>query len=183
MKINFFKLTLMVVTSAVFAFSCSKDDPPAVNEEELITTLRLNVKEASTTTTKVFEFKDPDGEGGNAPSQFDPIVLDANKTYACEIEVLNESVSPAEDITDEVFAEANDHQFYFEPLGVNINVSGLNNDARGLPLGLSSTWTAGAVSSGTLKITLKHKRGTKAGGDPTSKGETDIEVLFPASIQ
>ena len=183
MKRKFAKLGFAVLTISVIAFSCSKDDNPAVNEEELITTLRLSLKESGSTTTTIFEFKDPDGEGGNPPTKFDPIVLSANKTYTCDVEVLNESVSPAEDITDEILAEANDHQFYFEPTGVNVNVTNLNNDANGLPVGLSSSWTTGAVSSGTLKVTLKHKPGTKAAGDPTSKGETDIEVVFPTSIQ
>ena len=183
MKMVFFRLILILSVITAVGYSCSKGDTPAVNEEELITTLRLNLIESGTTTTKVFEFKDPDGEGGNAPSRFDPIILDANKTYTCEIQVLNESLSPPEDITDEVMAEANDHQFYFEPIGVNINVTALNNDARGLPIGLSSTWATGAVSSGTFKVTLKHKPGTKAAGDPTSKGETDIEVVFPTSVQ
>jgi hypothetical protein len=34
-----------------------------------------------------------------------------------------------------------------------------------------------------MKITLKHKPGAKAGGDPVTKGETDIEVVFPVKIQ
>ncbi len=178
---NFF---LAVLTVSVVAFSCKKDDNNTpLNEEELITTLRLNLKESGSTTTQVFEFKDPDGEGGNAPTRFDPIVLVTGKTYTCDIEVLDESVTPAENITAEILAEANDHQFYFEPVGVNINITNLNNDSRGLPVGLNSAWTTGAVSSGTLKVTLKHKPGNKAAGDPTSKGETDIEVTFPTSIQ
>lgn len=183
MKRNFVRMTFAILTLSIIGYSCKKDDNSPVNEEELITTLRLNLKESGTTTTKVFEFKDPDGEGGNPPTKFDPIVLDASKTYTCDIEVLNESVTPSENITAEILAEANDHQFYFEPTGVNINITNLNNDANGLPVGLNSAWTTGAVSSGTLKVTLKHKPGTKAAGDPTSKGETDIEVIFPTSVQ
>jgi hypothetical protein len=183
MKRNFVKMTFAFLTLSIIGYSCKKDDNSPVNEEELITTLRLNLKESGTTTTKVFEFKDPDGEGGNPPTKFDPIVLDANKTYTCDIEVLNESVTPSENITAEILDEANDHQFYFEPIGVNVNITNLNNDANGLPVGLSSSWTTGAVSSGTLKVTLKHKPGTKAAGDPTSKGETDIEVIFQTSVQ
>jgi hypothetical protein len=50
-------------------------------------------------------------------------------------------------------------------------------------LGTTSTWTTTGVSNGTVKITLKHKPGIKAAGDPVSKGETDIEVSFTTKVQ
>lgn len=173
---------VVLLSLTVGIISCKKEDDPGINEEELITTLRVSLKETGTNTTKVFEFTDPDGEGGNPPTKFDPIILDANKNYTCNVQVFNESVTPAEDITFEVSAEAEDHQFYFEPLGVNINVSNLNTDGNGLPVGITSTWVTGAASNGTIRITLKHKPGTKAAGDPTSKGETDVEVNFTATV-
>lgn len=175
-------LSLCLVIS-VISVSCGKDEDPTGNEEELITTLRLTMREVGGSAIKVFEFKDPDGAGGNPPTKFDPIVLTTGKNYTCNIEVLNESVSPAEDITVEINAEAEDHQFYFEPSGVNIIVNNLNTDSNGLPLGVSSTWATGAVGNGTLKVTLKHKPDAKMAGDPVSKGETDIEVNFTAQVQ
>ena len=82
------------------------------NEEELITTVVVELTD-NQGVKSTFSFKDLDGEGGNAPSQFDPIVLGLNKTYSGKVKFLNESVSPADDITKEIKAEANDHQFYF----------------------------------------------------------------------
>ena len=183
MNRNFLRTVVLILMVFVFFISCKKEDETGLNEEELITTLRLSLKETGSATTKVFEFNDPDGTGGNPPVKFDPIILDPNKNYTCTLEVLNESVTPAENISFEIATEAEDHQFYYEPAGVNITVSALNTDGNGLPVGLTSTWITGGASNGTVKITLKHKPGTKAAGDPTSKGETDIEVSFTAAVQ
>ncbi len=183
MKKPFLNWMMVIILLSFFSVSCSKDDDPMGNEEELITTLRLTLRETGSATVKVFEFKDPDGTGGNPPTKFDPIILSPSKNYTCTIDVLNESVTPAVDITAEIIAEADDHQFYFEPAGVNINVINLDADSKGLPLGVSSTWNTGAASNGTVKVTLKHKPGSKATGDLVSKGETDIEVNFTAQVQ
>ena len=163
--------------------SCSKDDDVDPNEEELITTLKVSLLAAGSTTPEVFTFKDIDGPAGNPPTQFDSIRIDANKSYTATLQFLNESVSPAEDITVEIAAEADDHQVYFTPAGVSITPSNLNTDSGGLPLGIISTWTVGAPAKGSLAITLKHKPGVKAAGDPISKGETDVEVVFGVRLK
>jgi hypothetical protein len=180
---SFLMWMLGIIYLTVISFSCKKDNNDTGNEEELITTFRLTLKETGSAATKIFEFRDIDGTGGNPPSKFDPIVLNSGKNYACTIDVFNESVSPAVDITPEILAEGEDHQFYFEPAGVNINVLNLDKDSNGLPIGVTSNWNTGSAGSGTLKITLKHKPGAKALGDPVTKGETDIELNFTAQVQ
>jgi hypothetical protein len=81
-------------------------------------------------------------------------------------------------------AEANDHQLYYTATNGLVAVSNLNNDGKGLPLGITSTWTAAAAAgTGTLNVTLKHKPGVKAAGDPVSKGETDISIDFKLSVK
>jgi hypothetical protein len=163
--------------------SCGKDDDDKEEDEtELITTMNVVVQEVGG-ATQTFTFRDPDGPGGAAPTRFDSILLTNNRQYNVSIQLLNESKTPSEDKTPEIQAEANDHQFYFEPTGVNVNVTNLNLDSRNLPLGLTSTWNAAAASTGKLKITLKHKPGTKAAGDPVTKGETDIAIEFGARVR
>ena len=185
MKKHFSTLMILIMVLYAIAFSCSKGEVSSTisNEVELITTIRLTFREAGSSTVQVFEYKDPDGDGGNPPTKFDPIVLNARKNYSCNIEVLNESVNPAVDKTPEIIAEANDHQFYFEPVIVNIAVTNLNSDSKNLPFGISSTWNTGVFGNGTVKISLKHKPGTKADGDLVSKGKTDFEVNFIARLQ
>jgi hypothetical protein len=182
-----------VLFSAVLLFfvfvmnSCKKDPVVDPNEGELITTVRLKLTNtlSSSINPLVYEFKDLDGEGGAAPVKFDDIVLQKNIPYICEVTVLNESVSPADDITKEIKAEANDHQFYFVPSSSNLlTVSNLDTDTQGLPLGLSSFWVTGLnPGTGTVKVVLKHKPGTKAANDLINKGDTDIELNFKLIIQ
>ena len=182
-----------VLFSAVLLFfvfvlnSCKKDSVVDPNEGELITTVRLKLTNtlSSSINPLVYEFKDLDGEGGAAPVKFDDIVLQKNIPYICEVTVLNESVSPADDITKEIKAEANDHQFYFVPSSSNLlTVSNLDTDTQGLPLGLSSFWVTGLnPGTGTVKVVLKHKPGTKAANDLINKGDTDIELDFKLIIQ
>lgn len=179
-------MMVLLVGAALFMNSCKKEtiDP---NESELITTVRLKLTNtfSSSINPLVYEFKDLDGEGGAAPVKFDDIVLQKNIPYICEVTVLNESVSPADDITKEIKAEANDHQFYFVPSSSNLlTVSNYDTDAQGLPLGLSSFWVTGLnPGTGTLRLVLKHKPGTKAANDLINKGETDIELNFKLIIQ
>jgi hypothetical protein len=163
--------------------SCSKDDKVDPNEGELITTLKVSLTESGSSTPKVFVFKDIDGPAGNPPQQFDSIIINANKSYAATLQFLNESVSPSEDITVEIAAEADDHQVYFQPTTAAITATNLNIDSKGLPVGINSTWQTGAAGTGKMKITLKHKPGAKAAGDPVSKGETDVEIEFNVRIK
>ena len=181
---NMKKYVLILAMGLVLgSMSCKKDNDVDPNEEELITTLKVSLLASGSTTPLVFTFRDPDGPAGAAPTVFDSIIVDANRSYAATLQFLNESVSPAEDVTAEISAEANDHQIYFQPTTVAINVSNLNTDSKGLPLGLSSTWQTGATGTGKMKITLKHKPGTKAAGDPVTKGETDVEVEFGVRVK
>ena len=179
-------MMVLLVGAALIMNSCKKEtiDP---NESELITTVRLKLTNtfSSSINPLVYEFKDLDGEGGAAPVKFDDIVLQKNIPYICEVTVLNESVSPADDITKEIKAEANDHQFYFVPSSSKLlTVSNYDTDTQGLPLGLSSFWVTGLnPGTGTLRLVLKHKPGTKAANDLINKGETDIELNFKLIIQ
>lgn len=174
---------LGIALLSVAATGCKKDKNE-LNEEELITTVQLKFTESGTTNTTTFTFRDADGDGGNAPTSFDNIVLAPNKVYNLAIELKDESKSPAVDITEEVEEEGDEHQFYFVPSAVNVTVSNLNADANGLPLGTTSRWTTGAASTGVVKVVLKHKPGgIKAAGDLITKGETDIELDFNTRVQ
>ncbi len=186
MKKQFLSLLATAFLVIASLSGCKKDSAAPENEEELITTIKLTFIETNTNNAPlVFTFKDADGPGGNAPTVNDQIVLAANKTYNCTVQVLDESKTPAEDITDEIKAESVDHQFYFTASsGLNIAVSGLDTDSKGQPLGVNSVWTTRAASGpGTVTVTLKHKPGAKGANDAITVGETDIEVAFAARVQ
>ncbi len=164
--------------------SCKKDPVVDPNEEELLTTVRITLTEKISGSQSLFEFKDLDGEGGQPPSLFEQIVLEKQKAYDCSIEFLNESVSPIDNITEEILEEGEDHEIFFTATNSLVTFSNLSKDVNNLPLGLTSTWTtANATGSGTLSITLKHKPGIKALGDPITKGETDVALDFALVVQ
>lgn len=178
---------LLFAVVVLFLNSCKKDNVVDPNEGELITTVKLKFTNtlSSSMVPLVYEFKDLDGTGGAAPVKFDDIILQKNIPYICEVSVLNESVNPVADITSEIKTEANDHQFYYVPSSSNLlSVSNYDTDTQGLPLGISSFWVTGInPGTGTLKLVLKHKPGTKAANDLITKGETDIELDFKLIIQ
>lgn len=185
---NLLKASILLFSaSALFLSSCKKEDNEE-NEEEVITTMQLTFVPVGGGATVMYKFDDPDGPGGAAPTQ-DQIVLQTNKTYNVTLQLLNKTVNPAADITAEVAAEAQAHRFYYQPsVGSNISISGLNNDAAGTPLGITSTWTTGAAATGNVKVTLRHYPGNppnKAVADDvnSSKSSTDIEVDFSTRVQ
>jgi hypothetical protein len=181
MKMKHIKLYAVVLLAGLIIAGCKKKKEEE-NEEELITTVKVTLTPIAGGTATTYTWKDVDGPGGNAPT-IDQITLAPSSAYNCSLQFLDESKNPAENITTEIVAEANDHQVYYEATGVQVVINGLNNDNAGLPLGTTSVWGSGAVSNGSLKITLKHKPGVKASGDAVTKGETDVEVSFPARIQ
>jgi hypothetical protein len=166
--------------------SCKKDEdlvttPPAVeNVEEVITTLTLNFTDAAGVQPDVtVTFRDPDGDGGVGPDIFDTIRLQNNTTYNMSLTLLNETESPAEDITVEVQDEDDEHLFCFTPTGADVAIVRTDSDGT-FEVGLESQWTVGSVSTGTTQIVLKHQPGIKDG--TCSPGETDIDVTFVTEV-
>lgn len=187
-KMNTVKLLSLL---AVFAFaftSCDDDDeaPPVINEEEVITTMNVMLDDG--TGVKMLSVVDADGDGPGAPV-ITVDDLDANTTYSGSVEFLNTLETPVEDITEEVAEEDLEHQvFYVASSSLNVTVTYNDSDANGNPLGLDFTLTTGDASGGTLTVTLIHDGDKDAegasDGNPTNVGgETDIEAVFPISIQ
>ena len=189
MKKRMFKTIAAILLAGVFMTACKKDTKPTEsNDEEIITTLKLNFTPISGGSTISYQFEDADGPGGENPILQD-IVLAPTQTYNVSVELLNKTTNPVTDITEEVAAESDAHRFYYEPTTAsNISVSGLNNDVNGIPLGITSTWTTTNAANGKIKVTLRHYAGTppnKATDDPvnSSKSASDIEVEFNTIVQ
>lgn len=170
MKKIVFLLPLVGIVALSF-FACKPDDH---DHEELITTVKLHFIKNGVTQT--FSFKDLDGAGSGSGGVSDTIRIESDTMYQLNIEVLNESETPAEDITPEILAEATDHQFFYTITGANATHSYNDTDANGRPVGLRNTITTGALSTGTLRVNLKHQPGIKDGNQ--SSGESDIDVNF-----
>jgi hypothetical protein len=167
----------------LFVISCSDDDDPvAVDEEEVITTMNVTLTGSASTIT--LQSQDLDGDGPNAPVIDISGNLSANATYTGTIELLNETESPAEDITEEVAEEDEEHQFFFTTSGALTSVVYNDEDADGNPVGLAFTLTTGDAGSGTLQITLRHEP-TKPNDGTLAEagGETDIAQSFSITVE
>lgn len=185
---NIYKTLLMagMITAAISG--CKKDDdlvpvpPPVENEGEVITKMTLTfVDSAGVQPTVSATFSDPDGDGGNAPTVFDTISLAASTTYNVSILLLNETVSPADTISNEVLEEDHEHLFCFTPSGVTVTITRTDSDGT-YEVGLQSKWVTGTASNGTVKVVLKHQPDGLKDGTCTP-GDTDIEVDFATKIQ
>lgn len=158
------------------------DDPEPVNEEEVITTLNLTLTPNGGGNTVTLRFYDEDGDGSIQPQKTVSGPLAANKTYAGVITLLNETETPAGDITAEVKEEADDHLFCFTVANANLTVIATDKDSNNLPIGIETSWVTGAAGTGTIKVVLRHQPGVKTGNCPGT-GDSDIEVDFDVTIQ
>jgi hypothetical protein len=177
-------LTAIAITGTLFT-SCSNDDdaPAPVNEEEVITTLTVTLAPIAGDTVTLTS-RDLDGDGPDAPVFDISGNLAANTTYAGTVTVLNETETPAENITLEVIEEDLEHQFFFAAGGnLNITTNNFNLDSDGNILGTTFTVTTGAASTGTYTVTLVHEPTKPNTGVADAGGETDIEVTFDVTIQ
>jgi len=183
----FFPVTLAMLAVVLLFSSCKKDaDKP--NEEELITTLTMTWTPVGGGTPVTFLFRDLDGEGGNPPV-ITTAPLAAGTEYNVDITLLDETKTPAENITEEIEEEADEHQFFFQvTAGLNLTFAYLDSDKNGAPLGLKTRMITGEAGSGTLRVILRHDLNKGAAGVPqgditNAGGDTDIQVDFPVVIQ
>lgn len=186
MKTPFTKHILFIasVVGLVFIVNGCGDTttpPEPTNDEEVITTLKIELKDSITGQLLNYYFRDLDGEGGKGPSQWDTILLSPNKTYTGLVRFLNES-NPNNiiDVSTEIKNEQTDHIICYTENGTNTSISRTDSDGN-FPVGFTTKWKTPGAGSGKLTITLKHQAGLKNGScDP---GETDVEVIFPLQVK
>jgi hypothetical protein len=184
---------LLMLAVALGLASCKKEadapavtPPPDTNESELITTVRLTFYTLSFAEYKYMTFTDPDGDGGALPIILAD-TLSADSIYNVEVEVLNESVSPAEDITQEIIAEGTAHQFFFQQDPDLLFLNYGDSDDNGAPIGVLNTCVVITPGAGTLRVILRHQPdksavGVSSGDITNAGGDTDIEVVFPLVV-
>jgi hypothetical protein len=173
-------LAAAVLSLSIFMTSCKKDhDDHNHDEEELITKVKLKVFKQSALIGE-YVWDDADGDGGNAP-KIDTIKLKAaDSTYRVNVEFSN----PEEDMTMVIREEKDEHELYYENKeGLNLSYTIIDKDSKGRNLGLESDWKIQNTDDGKVKITLKHKPGSKGDNDLVTKGETDIQVEFPVKVE
>ena len=178
---------LTILFISVLAFTACSDEhdddhEDHEHEEELITTVRYTLTNSKDIVT--LTFSDPDGEGGNDGTYDVSGPLTANTIYTGAIELLNESESPAEDITEEIKVEDDEHEFFYASNISDINIVKTDNDGNGNPLGIETTLTTGAAGTGTITVVLKHEPKKPNDGTVTgSGGSAEVDVTFNVTVQ
>ncbi len=182
-------LLISIFTSLLLFISCSDDpdDPVIENEQEVMTTFTYTLTPAEGGSAVELNYRDLDGDGSEEPTITNG-TLSAETIYTGSITILNETESPAENVTEEVEEEDKDHQFFFETTVTGLTVEYTDFDGDGNPVGLSTILTTGTAGSGNLTVTLKHEPDKSASGvadgDMTNAGgETDISVTWAITVE
>ncbi len=191
------KLMTLLVMAGALLNSCSDDDyiPKIVNQEEVITTMNVTLIDPSGSIITLKSY-DSDGDGPNAPVVTVSGSLSTNTIYSGEVELLNETVFPVENITLEVMKEADEHQFFFvksDALNASFDYSDTEADYKKDdnsmdPVGIAFTLSTAEASSGTVSVTLIHEpekgaSGVSQGNIANAGGETDFTATFPVIVQ
>ena len=136
----------------ILIYSCSKDDPDGINEQEFISNVVISVTS-------------PDGslqtiDWDLSETNMETINLKANSNYSVGLSFENRSdPTDIEDVTLEIIDEADEHQVFFEFADVSVDVTSANNDTKVGSRGvlLKSVWNATSTGSGIVRVYLIHQ--------------------------
>ncbi|THD67548.1 type 1 periplasmic binding fold superfamily protein [Robertkochia marina] len=178
---KFFKPAILAL-SIITLTACSSDDdtPDQINEEEVINQVVLTITETGTTNTETYEWNEGTGASAN-------IVIDAGKSYEATVGFFDNS-DPAnkEDITEEVIAEADEHQVFYEVASNTLTITSAANDIEdnaGNPIGINTVWSGTGTTQTSVVIYLVHEPTSKTGETRDDLGgETDVQVSFPVVV-
>lgn len=177
-------LTAIFFISALLVSCNDDDDIEPVNEEEVITTMTVTMMPTGGGTNVILQTQDLDGDGPNPPIITVSGNLTSGITYMGSIVLLNETEDPADNITEEVEEEAEEHQFFYTIAGALDAITTYENfDGDGNPLGTEFSLDAGDASTGTLTFTLRHEPIKPNAGLVDAGGETDISASFNVTIE
>jgi len=177
---NFLKkaslLYLTILT--ILIYSCSKDDPDGINEQEYISNVVISVTS-------------PDGslqtiDWDLSETNMETINLKANSNYSVGLSFENRSdPTDIEDVTLEIIDEADEHQVFFEFADVSVDVTSANNDTKVGSRGilLKSVWSASSTGSGIVRVYLIHQpTNFNATTREAFGGFNDVSIDIPVSI-
>lgn len=195
---NFRKLPIYLFAALSIGFaSCESEDPTPENEGEVITDVTLNFQELDGSGNSVgtpFSAKasDPEGIEVGATPTIETVTLAKGKNYRMTISVTN--AIEGEDITAEILAEGDEHQFFFLGSAFSSNILTISyDDPSGELIGLQNKLTVSS-SPGTnntqIQVVLRHDLDKNYPGATNPNfadyvqagGETDLDITFPVVI-
>jgi hypothetical protein len=169
-------LSLLVFTSCEF----SHDE---VYEEPIISALFIMTPD--TGTAVVLQYLDRDGNGGR-PAIINSGSLRPNTRYQTQL-LLNTMGKHMTDTTS-IARNPEEYQVFFLPQnGLLLKAEYNDVDANGFPIGLNTTLSTSAASTGLLTVIIKHKpdksaQGVADGDLTQAGGRTSFEVSFEMAV-
>lgn len=198
--------SLALLLPALALAACADvENPDHDHENEVVTTVVLTFTPEGGGEALEFTWADPEDDGSPV---IDEIVLADGATYALTVAFLNALEDPAEDLTDEIADESDQHQVFITGSAVEGPATGENaaavishayadTDANGAPVGLDNDITALGAGSGELIVTLRHL--PEEGGVPAKTedlaetvaasgfaaigGDNDAQVTFSLTVE
>jgi hypothetical protein len=178
---NYFKIGIL---SLILLSGCKKDDVDPVEDNELITTVKLTFNDG--VTNQIFQYSDSDGDGGKSPI-IDKIILKKNTAYSLTISILDESKSPAFDIGKEVAEESDEHLFVYTPTPATLlTYTYQDKDSKGYGIGLKGNIITNGVGTGMLKVQLRHQppvNGVASKNGTPTPGSDDVNIDFEIKVE
>ena len=184
----------------LFLLACSDVEKPHDHDHdsEMITTIQLSLRDSSDAES-VLEWSDPELDGNPT---VDSIDLTIGEEYSLALSFWNGAEDPAEELTEEIQDESEEHQIFFSgdvdgfDGAALISHSYLDQDSNGNPIGLDNSITALSEGEGVLVIGLRHipeeddvalKTANllvdyQQGGESQIPGDWDIVGEFPLMV-
>lgn len=182
-------LVVILLVVIMFSMGCENndEDPTPMEINRNITTLRYILDTPGDEPLVTFLYQDLDGMGGNEPL-IQGGTLKGGTVYFGNIEVLDESTTPLVNFSDEINADKENHQFFFNLQGLDANINYADADNNRNPIGLFTAFLTGDPGMGTVTINLqrnlnKFGSGVADGSINNAGGTTDIQVTFPVTIE
>lgn len=190
------------LVAALAAVACEDhgDDHGHDHENEVISRVELTFTPTAGGAPLVFKFDDPDGDGGTSGTS-ERIKLAAGVEYTLAVRFINSLVDPAEDLTGEIEAEAEDHMVFVvgdlagpassAPTALVTHAYadvesdyGTNAVGEDLPVGLINTITGNTAGEGKLRVILRHL--PEVNEQPQKTGELPADLAagrdLPGSV-
>ena len=177
--------TMAVMAGAVALAGCGDSSTAPGGESEVISRVTLTLTPSTGGTALTTYIDDGDGKGPQAPNaQVGALALVRGVTYSGTVKFENRLKSPAEDLTTEVQAEANEHRVFYTVTGSGVTITTTDADGQSRPLGLRFNAAVGSTATaGALRLVLCHYDGVAKTAAATScTGETDVDLSFTYTI-
>lgn len=171
--------------SGLILHGCSKDETivsPPVPGNEFLTTVQLIITNTAVSTdVQTRSVKQLPGQAVNYTNA--SITLKKNSTYTVQVKFLDETTTPAGNVTDDILTRQNYHLICFTVSGgaaLTVVRTDKDTNTPALEVGLQDKFTTGAIGTGSLNVQLRHQPNAKNGD--CSPGSSDADVDFPVSI-